>query len=100
MRPASSTSSWSRNGTRITSYNVCYTKLLRYRIQQADVSARTRAVAHALLAALALQISLGVATLLLVVPVALAAAHQAGALLLFSAALFMNHELRASVSPL
>lgn len=86
---------------RLIAYLLCFIiPLYWYRIQQADVSARTRAVAHTLLAALALQISLGVATLLLVVPVALAAAHQAGALLLFSAALFMNHELRASVSPL
>jgi cytochrome c oxidase assembly protein subunit 15 len=68
-----------------------------HRIRQAEVSARTRAVAHVLLATFGLQISLGVATLLFVVPVALAAAHQAGALLVFSVALFMNHELRASV---
>lgn len=71
-----------------------------YRVQQADVTTRTRAVAHVLLATLALQISLGIATLLLVVPVILAAAHQAGALLVFSAALFMNHELRRSVTRL
>jgi cytochrome c oxidase assembly protein subunit 15 len=44
--------------------------------------------------ALALQIALGVSTLLLRVPVPLAAAHQAGALLLFAAALWVSHELR------
>ena len=43
---------------------------------------------------LALQIALGIATLLLVVPVPLAAAHQAGAVLLLSAALLLNHALR------
>ncbi len=48
----------------------------------------------ALLITLVLQISLGIATLLLVVPVALAAAHQGGALLLFSAALLASHRLR------
>jgi heme a synthase len=65
-----------------------------FRIWQAEVTTRTRAVAHALLAVLALQMTLGIATLLLVVPVALAAAHQAGALLVFTAALLLNHELR------
>jgi cytochrome c oxidase assembly protein subunit 15 len=48
---------------------------------------------HALLAAALLQATLGIATLLLVVPVTLAAAHQAGALLLFSVILFVNHRL-------
>lgn len=47
-----------------------------------------------LLAMLIVQISLGIATLLLVVPLPLAAAHQAGAMLLFTAALWVNHELR------
>ena len=48
----------------------------------------------ALLAAVALQVALGIATLLLVVPVPLAAAHQGGAVLLFTAALVAAHELR------
>jgi cytochrome c oxidase assembly protein subunit 15 len=48
----------------------------------------------ALLAAVALQVALGIATLLLVVPVPLAAAHQAGAVLVFTAALVAAHELR------
>jgi cytochrome c oxidase assembly protein subunit 15 len=46
-----------------------------------------------LVAALALQIALGIATLLNVVPVPLAAAHQAVALLVFTAALFAAHRL-------
>jgi len=50
--------------------------------------------AHLLLAALALQITLGISTLLLIVPVTLAAAHQAGAILLFSASVFVSHQLR------
>jgi cytochrome c oxidase assembly protein subunit 15 len=49
---------------------------------------------HLLLAALVLQIALGIATLLLAVPVALGAAHQGGALLLFSAAVALSHTLR------
>jgi cytochrome c oxidase assembly protein subunit 15 len=55
---------------------------------------RAKVAAHLLLVALALQIALGIATLLLAVPVPLAAAHQAGALLVFSAALFAAHSLR------
>ena len=43
---------------------------------------------------LALQITLGISTLLLVVPVPLAAAHQAGAVLLLTIALLTNHALR------
>ena len=50
---------------------------------------------HILLIALVLQVVLGISTLLLVVPVPLAAAHQGGALLVLSAALFINHELRS-----
>ena len=46
-----------------------------------------------LLAAL-LQVTLGISTLLLRVPVALAAAHQAGAVTLLSVILFVNHRLR------
>ncbi|MGD8832002.1 MAG: COX15/CtaA family protein [Pseudomonadales bacterium] len=47
-----------------------------------------------LLAALVLQVSLGISTLLLVVPIPLAAAHQAGAVLLLSAVLNAAHQLR------
>jgi heme a synthase len=55
---------------------------------------RARTGAWLLLAALAVQVSLGIATLLLVVPLGLAAAHQAGAVLLFAAALNAAHALR------
>jgi len=48
--------------------------------------------ATALLAAFVLQAMLGVSTQLLGVPVILAAAHQAGAVLLFAAALWTAHE--------
>jgi cytochrome c oxidase assembly protein subunit 15 len=54
----------------------------------------THLVCNMLLLMLAVQISLGIATLLLVVPLPLAAAHQAGAMLLFTAALWVNHQLR------
>jgi cytochrome c oxidase assembly protein subunit 15 len=55
---------------------------------------RARLAGHLLLGVLAVQIALGIATLLLVVPVPLAAAHQAGAVLLLTAALLANHALR------
>jgi cytochrome c oxidase assembly protein subunit 15 len=55
---------------------------------------RTRTASNTLLLVLALQITLGISTLLLVVPVPLAAAHQAGALLLFATSLWVSHELR------
>src|ERR1700686_34390 len=49
---------------------------------------------NALLAAAALQFALGVLTLVFVVPIPLAAAHQAGAVLLLTAAIVMRHMLR------
>jgi cytochrome c oxidase assembly protein subunit 15 len=58
------------------------------------LGARGRLALDALLAMALLQVALGVATLLLVVPLPLAAAHQAGAVLLFTAALVACHALR------
>jgi len=43
---------------------------------------------------LAVQVALGIATLLLQVPVALGAAHQAGAMVLFGLLLWANHAIR------
>jgi cytochrome c oxidase assembly protein subunit 15 len=48
---------------------------------------------HLLLAMLIIQLILGISTLLLVVPVPLAAAHQAGAVMLLTASLFVSHQL-------
>ena len=58
------------------------------------VSRAARSGANVLLAALALQVALGISTLLLHVPVVLAVLHQAGAVLLFAAALNVAHALR------
>ncbi len=55
-----------------------------------------RLALHALLAAVALQMALGIATLLLVVPITLAAAHQTAAMLLLTAAIVLRHTLRRS----
>lgn len=65
-----------------------------WRTWRAAPTRRNRYACALLLAALALQVALGIGTLLLAVPVAFAAAHQAGALLLFTAALVLAHELR------
>ncbi len=53
-----------------------------------------RTALHALFAMATLQAGLGVATLLLVVPVPVAVAHQAGAILLVTAAVVARHALR------
>jgi cytochrome c oxidase assembly protein subunit 15 len=60
------------------------------------VPAAARLAAHALLIALALQVTLGIATLLLRVPVVLGTAHQGGAVLVFAAALWLAHAVRVS----
>ncbi len=59
-----------------------------------------RLALHLLLAAAALQAALGISTLLLFVPVPLAAAHQAGAVLLLTAAILLRHRLRAINQPM
>jgi len=61
------------------------------------LATRARWLFHLLLAALVVQVALGIATLLYVVPLPLAAAHQAGALLLLSVALLINHHLRGGL---
>jgi len=63
---------------------------------RAPLARGSRLALHALLAAALLQLGLGVATLLLVVPVPLAAAHQAGAVLLLTSAIVLRHTLRAA----
>ena len=60
----------------------------------AGVPPRARSGATLLLGLLVLQIALGISTLVLVVPLPLAAAHQAGAVLVFAAALNVAHALR------
>ena len=57
---------------------------------------RTQAkiAAHHLLTTFPLQVSLGISTLLLAVPIPLAAAHQAGAVLLLGTALWTAQALR------
>jgi len=67
--------------------------------RQIKLPFRARLGVHLLLGMLALQITLGISTLLLHVPIPLASAHQGGALLLFSASLFVTHQLRRCWTP-
>ena len=64
-----------------------------WRVLASGPSPRARIAAHLVLAMLAVQVALGIATLLLVVPLPLAAAHQAGAVALFAVALALAHAL-------
>jgi len=57
-----------------------------------------RAALHGLLVVALLQAALGIATLLLVVPIPLAAAHQAGAVLLLTAAIVFRHAVHGVAS--
>jgi cytochrome c oxidase assembly protein subunit 15 len=63
-----------------------------WRIWSEAPAARTPAVVLTLW--LAVQVGLGIATLLLKVPVALGAAHQAGAMVLLGLLLWTNHSIR------
>ena len=65
-----------------------------YKSRQLTLPGSARLACNLLLIMLVIQICLGIATLLMVVPVPLAASHQAGAMLLFTTALWVNHKLR------
>jgi len=67
-----------------------------WRSRQFELSPRLRMGMHFLLAVLLLQVTLGISTLLLHVPIPLASAHQGGALLLLTASLFVLQQLTAS----
>jgi cytochrome c oxidase assembly protein subunit 15 len=69
---------------------------LWWRVRRSDATARARTAVDLLVAAVAAQFALGVATLLAAVPVGLGAAHQGVATLVFAASLFTLHALRAS----
>jgi cytochrome c oxidase assembly protein subunit 15 len=68
--------------------------LLWWRVRLRSAKHAPRRAANVMLAILGLQVTLGISTLLQAVPVPLAAAHQAGAMLLFASVLWVNHELR------
>ncbi len=67
---------------------------LWWKVRGATVDGRAPVAVNLLALAILTQFALGVATLVLMVPLPLAAAHQGGALLLLSAALYALHALR------
>lgn len=80
---------------RLLAYVLCIViPVYWFAARRVGLAAATRLGLHALLILLAAQVALGIATLIYVVPTALGAAHQGGALLVFTAAVFLNHRLR------
>ena len=65
-----------------------------FKARKYQLTDSTRLACHLLLVMLVIQIGLGIATLLQAVPISLAAAHQGGAVLLFTAALWVNRKLQ------
>jgi len=65
-----------------------------FRTRTFGLHERTRFVANGLMTMICIQVGLGIATLLLVVPVSVAATHQAGAVVLLTFALWNLHEFR------
>ena len=65
-----------------------------WRIPKNDLPVRARRAVNALLHTGVVQVALGIATLLLVVPISLAAMHQGVAMLLFTVALFLCHAMK------
>ena len=62
--------------------------------RRSEMPARAKPAVNALLHTAVLQVVLGIATLLMAVPVVLGAAHQAVAMLLFTVGLYLVHALR------
>lgn len=72
---------------------------LWWQTRSAAISVPARRAATLLLLVLFVQILLGIATLLLAVPVGLGAAHQGGAMVVLGVLLWLNHELRVERTP-
>lgn len=69
------------------------------RSRRAALPPRARLLTRGVLTMACVQASLGISTLLMVVPVPLALAHQTGALILFTLAICLAHELRPNFVP-
>lgn len=79
---------------RMVGYAIALTAIWLYLTSRSGgLTTRLRLGISALVSLVFLQIFLGIATLLYVVPVALGAAHQAGGMLVLAAALYVTHEL-------
>jgi heme a synthase len=69
-----------------------------FKVLRSGIPGRLRTGTHCLIALLLIQVTLGISTLLLHVPVSLAAAHQGGAIALFTASLFVSRCLSNNTS--
>ena len=63
-------------------------------VRRLAITQRSVIASHLLLAMLLIQVSLGVATILLHMPVSVAVTHQGGAIILLTLALFITHEIK------
>jgi len=72
-----------------------FVALLWWRVMRGQPPGRARRWANGLAAFTAVQVAVGIATLLLRVPLALAALHQAGAVVVFTCAIGLFHALAA-----
>ncbi|MCX2741526.1 COX15/CtaA family protein [Pontibacter anaerobius] len=72
--------------------------LLWYRTRPAELPYTVRTLARSLLLTCLIQVALGIATLLLAVPVSLGVLHQVVAVVLFAFAVLLVHRLRLSVA--
>jgi cytochrome c oxidase assembly protein subunit 15 len=69
------------------------------RSRKAPLAPTARTLTNAILAMAFVQAALGISTLLLVVPLPLALAHQTGALILFTLGICLTHELSPATHP-
>ncbi len=82
---------------RMLGYAIALVALWLYLVSRGgNAGARLGLGISVLVSVVFLQVFLGIATLLYVVPVALGAAHQAGGMLVLAAAVFVTHELRSA----
>ncbi len=65
-----------------------------FTVRRIGITARSRMAAHLMLSMLVIQVTLGIATLLLHMPVAVAASHQGGAIILLTLSLYITREIK------
>ncbi len=77
-------------------FTVLVVLTLLYRVIRSDVPPRLRLPVHVSAGLVLVQAALGITTLIFIVPLDLAVAHQATAVALFSAVIWMTHQFRGS----
>jgi heme a synthase len=76
---------------------VALVAVFAFKILRSDIKGPAKIGVFCLIGLLAMQVTLGISTLIFYVPVPVAAAHQIGAVALLSASLFVSHCLRHSL---